>query len=283
MNCKTTFLRTSNCWPAGRRGKGKQLSLARLVADTQSTSRSRDTAFDAIRSDAADAATRPALGRGWSPVRSGGTRSARGGVDISRDSRIIPGMGVAGPHGLSGEPGARRGPLIPSPGDLAPPRAACARTGTPAGSASAPFRWARCRPSPSPAPSGSPRAAAHPSAGCPCWTAAVRCTSAAPRCTRSTGSADATRAAAPSPAAAVARSGRSVTDRVKSRVIRMQARIYLQSAFRKKARTCSGAFCKDWQAASRLSRSWASVWLCSRRTRRWTKAPSRSTGLTGGE
>ncbi len=35
------------------------------------------------------------------------------------------------------------------------------------------------------------------------------------------------------------------TDRVKSRVIRIQARIYLQSASRKKDRTCSGAFFKD--------------------------------------
>ncbi len=72
-------------------------------------------------------------------------------------------------------------------------------------------------------------------------------------------------------------------DRVKSRVLRMQARIDWQSASRKKTRTCSGAPCKDWQAASRLSRSCAAVLLSSRRTRRWTKAPSRSTGLTCGE
>ncbi len=55
------------------------------------------------------------------------------------------------------------------------------------------------------------------------------------------------------------------TDRVKSRVLRMQARIDLQSASQKKACTCSGAPCKNWKAASRLARSWASILLSSRR------------------
>ncbi len=59
-------------------------------------------------------------------------------------------------------------------------------------------------------------------------------------------------------------------DRVKIRVIRIQARIYWQSASRKKACTCSRAPGKYWQAASRLSRSCALVllsWRLSRRRR----------------
>ncbi len=73
------------------------------------------------------------------------------------------------------------------------------------------------------------------------------------------------------------------TDRCQSHGIGIQASIDWQSASRQKVGTFSGASGQDGQAASRLSRSWAAVLVSWRQTRRWTKAPSRSNGLTGGE
>ncbi len=131
-------------------------------------------------------------------------------------------MRVAGPYGLSGEPeepgagpSARRRAAWSPAGDLRPPRSRCApgsgRTDPPAGSASAPCRWAQRgpdRPGPSPAPSGSPRAAAHPTTGCACCTAAAAaavrsgCLRRNPDAPRASGTAD---AAAPAPPAAAGR------------------------------------------------------------------------------
>ncbi len=94
--------------------------------------------------------------------------------------------------------GALRRPA-PSP---QPPRTRVRAHQDPRGlrAGSVPLGPARSRPrraAPSPAPSGSPRAAAHPSAGGPGCTAAA----AAARCARRTGSAAATQAAAPGTAA----------------------------------------------------------------------------------
>ena len=51
------------------------------------------------------------------------------------------------------------------------------------------------------------------------------------------------------------------TDRCKSRVTRIQARMYLQSASRKNARTCSGDSFNEWKAVLRLARICAFVLL----------------------
>ena len=51
------------------------------------------------------------------------------------------------------------------------------------------------------------------------------------------------------------------TDRCKSRVTRIQARMYLQSASRKKDRTCSGDSFNEWKAVLRLARICAFVLL----------------------
>ena len=54
---------------------------------------------------------------------------------------------------------------------------------------------------------------------------------------------------------------RGSTDRCKSRVTRIQARMYLQSASRKNARTCSGDSFNEWKAVLRLARICAFVLL----------------------
>ncbi len=122
-------------------------------------------------------------------------------------------MGVSGPLRLSGEPCApgtgpssrRRATWAPRAGALRRPAPApqplrprlrahpVLRVGP---APLCPARFRPRRPSPSPAPSGSPRAAPHPTTGCPCCTAAA----AAVCCPRSTGSAAVARAVAPGPA-----------------------------------------------------------------------------------